>query len=304
MLFGFLAGTLCALISLGMPVEKVSAQNLKIKGSAIAGLTESCSKMKKDDEKLSQWGLCESIQEKLKKDLGCSGQMFFAKTNPNVATAKLNEWYVNEERLAACYAKANAALVKVSGDSCKSMQHGDGQPDGPEWEACEKLQTGLVTGFGCSARMFKATGTTAVWTQDQSVIDDCKGKGAEVGRTTIPKPDGSKSSAIATIATEKNFTGAAGEGEAGGASGGGQADCDSTTTSPLSWIICPIIDLGAGFADFVFKDIIRPMLEDVPVSTNEEDGTYQAWKNFRTIGNLVLIGTLLAVVYAQVRGDR
>lgn len=79
--------------------------------------------------------------------------------------------------------------------------------------------------------------------------------------------------------------------------------CD-TTGSPLSWIICPIIDLGAKFTDFVFNDIVRPFLEDVPISSNPDDPGYNAWKQFRLLGNIVLIGTMLAVVYAQARGDR
>lgn len=93
-----------------------------------------------------------------------------------------------------------------------------------------------------------------------------------------------------------------GAGAAGGGSGGD--DCDVKATSPLSWIICPVIDLGQNMTDFVFKKFIEPFMENVPVSTDPRDSTYKAWQQFRIIANVLLIGTMLAVVYAQLKGDR
>lgn len=81
-----------------------------------------------------------------------------------------------------------------------------------------------------------------------------------------------------------------------------QADCDATTGVVLSWIICPIIDLGANMSDTIFRDIIEPMLANVPVSTNPEDGSYKAWSSFRLIANILLVATLLAVVFSQAKG--
>lgn len=83
-----------------------------------------------------------------------------------------------------------------------------------------------------------------------------------------------------------------------------EEDACNATGSPMSWIICPIIDMGSKFTDFVFNDIVRPFLEDVPISSNPDDPSYNAWKQFRLIGNIVLIGSLMAVVYAQARGDK
>jgi len=80
--------------------------------------------------------------------------------------------------------------------------------------------------------------------------------------------------------------------------------CETSDSGPLGWILCPVINAGARFTEFVFKDFVQPFLEDVPVSTNPEDRSYNAWKNFRLLGNILLVGTMLAVVYAQVRGDR
>lgn len=91
---------------------------------------------------------------------------------------------------------------------------------------------------------------------------------------------------------------------AGGAGGSKTVDCDSAEGVPLSWIICPIIDAGAAFSDFAFNKIIRPLLEDVPVSTDNKDPSYIAWTSFRVIANVLLVAALLAVVYSQAKGGK
>lgn len=83
-----------------------------------------------------------------------------------------------------------------------------------------------------------------------------------------------------------------------------QPDCDVEFSSPLSWIICPVIDLGANLSDFVFRSIVSPLLKDIPISTDPNDPAFKAWQQFRILGNILLVGTLLAVVYAQARGPK
>ena len=90
-----------------------------------------------------------------------------------------------------------------------------------------------------------------------------------------------------------------------GTGGGNTADedsCDAKFSAPMTWIICPAIDMGIAMTDKVFSDFIKPLMEDVPVSSNPADGSYKAWQQFRLIGNIVLVGAMLAVVYAQVKG--
>lgn len=84
--------------------------------------------------------------------------------------------------------------------------------------------------------------------------------------------------------------------------GADEDNCESSGFS-LSWIICPVIEAGYSATDFLFNRLVRPLLEDVPVSTDPKDSTYIAWKSFRTLGNIVLVGTLVAVVYAQIKGS-
>lgn len=85
---------------------------------------------------------------------------------------------------------------------------------------------------------------------------------------------------------------------------GSLSDCDTELSSPLSWMMCPLIDLGTSLTDFVFKDIVKPLLSDIPVSPETDDPAYRAWQGFRFLANIMLIGTMLAIVYAQVRGDK
>ena len=81
-------------------------------------------------------------------------------------------------------------------------------------------------------------------------------------------------------------------------------DCDVKLTSILSWIICPVVELGTAFTDWVFTQFVRGLLEDVPIEASNDNGSYRAWKQFRLLGNVVLVGTLMAVVYSQARGGK
>ena len=79
-------------------------------------------------------------------------------------------------------------------------------------------------------------------------------------------------------------------------------DCDAKLNSILSWIACPLIDLGVGMADGVFENFVQPMLATIPVSTQSDSGSYRAWQQFRIIANVLLVGTLLMIVYSQAKG--
>ncbi len=81
-------------------------------------------------------------------------------------------------------------------------------------------------------------------------------------------------------------------------SGKDQADCDAAGSGfGLAWIACPVIDAGVGMTDWVFSNLIEPLLRDVPIST---DGAYyKAWQTFRIFGNIILVGALLLMVFAQ-----
>ena len=77
-----------------------------------------------------------------------------------------------------------------------------------------------------------------------------------------------------------------------------QVNCDANE-SPLSWIACPLIDAGAGMTDYIFNNFVQPLLENVPISADNRDGAFIAWQTFRVLGNAILVGALLIMVFAQ-----
>lgn len=78
----------------------------------------------------------------------------------------------------------------------------------------------------------------------------------------------------------------------------------NTSPSPISWIVCPVVELGANFVNDFFENFLRPLLEDVPVSLDPQEGSFKAWQSFRVLANIILVTAMLAIVYAQARGDK
>lgn len=101
---------------------------------------------------------------------------------------------------------------------------------------------------------------------------------------------------------QKAIANAGGSGEEGG--NNESPDCDAKLSSPLSWIVCPVVDMGTAFTDFVYTEFVQGLLEDVPIGTDPSNGGFLAWQQFRLLGNIILVGTLLAVVYSQARGGK
>lgn len=93
------------------------------------------------------------------------------------------------------------------------------------------------------------------------------------------------------------------EGAGGEGQGTEEIKCEASAPT-ISWFICPVIEFGANFTNWFFDSFLRPLLEDVPVSLNPEDGSFQAWQGFRLLANIMLVASMLAIVYAQARGDQ
>lgn len=71
----------------------------------------------------------------------------------------------------------------------------------------------------------------------------------------------------------------------------------------LGWAICAVVAAVGEFTDYVFSNIIQPMMEESPLSSESSDPFYKSWQSFRFIGNILLIGSMLAIVYSMARGD-
>ena len=90
--------------------------------------------------------------------------------------------------------------------------------------------------------------------------------------------------------------------------------CDASITSPLTWIICPVIDgLTAGegaIEQYVFSLLKTPVVSfggecgstDSAGSTVTKGCTFKVWSNFRIYGNVFLIIALLIAVIVEIVG--
>jgi hypothetical protein len=88
---------------------------------------------------------------------------------------------------------------------------------------------------------------------------------------------------------------------AGGSSNPTAPTCEDGK-SPLSWIFCALInDLSSG-VDWMYGNVIQPLLLINPVNltdNNPTDHTYQIWSNFRIYGDIFLVIALLVIVYSE-----
>ena len=93
-------------------------------------------------------------------------------------------------------------------------------------------------------------------------------------------------------------------------SGGGNTDgtaddtnatCEASGFS-LNWILCPVFNMFAETTDWLFKNLVSPLLYTSPVSTDPADPSFKAWSAFRVYGNIFLIIAMLVIVFGQTIG--
>lgn len=96
----------------------------------------------------------------------------------------------------------------------------------------------------------------------------------------------------------------AGPDSPGGADAAGDDETQSCSGEGLSlgWVLCPVVEVVSNFGQTVFQDYIQPMMEQNALSLKPDDPFYKSWQGFRFLGNVLLIGSLLAIVYSQTRG--
>ena len=74
----------------------------------------------------------------------------------------------------------------------------------------------------------------------------------------------------------------------------------------MAWVVCPFIE-AIGHGEELFINMINTQLKTKPVNLNSNTDpvavkTKAIWKNFRFIGNLVLVIAVLVIVYAEAVG--
>jgi hypothetical protein len=88
-------------------------------------------------------------------------------------------------------------------------------------------------------------------------------------------------------------------------SGTTEASCYDNAQS-LGWILCPIIDQLADAIQGIYEKYITPFLvldsELFDNTGGKVSGTYEAWKQFRDMGNLAFIILFIIVIFSQLTG--
>jgi hypothetical protein len=246
-------------------------------------ITSDCKDMNKNG---STWKTCEGYQADLFIAADCTLKMF---------EEKGGKWGPKTSAVEDCQKKINntAAVTKRNQDYLTFIKNNCTDVDDQAFGNCEVRQNNLKP-IGCSGTMFEKVDDSSFlernnWSYKQGAVDACQKIINDIGTTPATNPGDGRST-----------TG----GAPGSNSTTSNPDCDMTFNSPLSWIICPVVDLGANFTDWVYDNFVRGLLEEVPIKADAEDGGYRAWQQFRILGNVLLIASMLAIVYAQVRGDR
>ncbi len=267
-----IAGIMLLSLSFLVPPAAVNAGSPKLQ-SILDALTSECKEMNRNS---GTWKKCEGYQGQLNTYANCTDKMFAEGSNKkwNAKKTGIDDCQTKINNNTEVARRAQAHLDKIT-VNCNEVK-------GIEFKICESLQN-YLSPLGCSSTMFEEVGG-GKWSFKQADVDSCQ-KTIDSIKTSQPTKSGEGASATANDPSTK------------------EDPCRATGT-PLTWIICPMLELGMNMTDFVFKDLVQPLLSDVPVSTNSNDDSYKAWKQFRILGNIILIGTLLAVVYAQARSDQ
>lgn len=165
-------------------------------------------------------------------------------------------------------------------------EKGQSVPEGSD------IERGTVTAAGAAEACKDESNAT-----NKSACEDGF-KAAAEGKTNA-EACSSHQAQNAKKACEDGFTKGA---QASGTDANQSPDCDKSWSSPLSWIVCPLIEVGTTFTDFVFKNLVEPLLANNPIDSDPSSSTYKAWQGFRTIANIILVLAMLILVFAQTTG--
>lgn len=105
----------------------------------------------------------------------------------------------------------------------------------------------------------------------------------------------------AGISANAQDSGGAGGGVDGTGGGDQNVTCEQNG-NPLNWILCPVFNGVADFSDFLFRNMVEPLLRVSPVNTDPESGSFKVWSSFRLYGNIILVIGMLVIVFSQAIG--
>lgn len=76
----------------------------------------------------------------------------------------------------------------------------------------------------------------------------------------------------------------------------------SEATGKLGWLMCPVMEGIANTLSTIWNDYISPLLEIDPAIVGETSATFEAWKGFRAVANILFVIVLLIVIFSQLTG--
>src|SRR3990167_3630246 len=234
---------------------------------------------------------CSEWEERLDRELGCSGKMFYQ----HEADDGDKKWYTKQGEFKECYNRA-AAQIQLIEEKCKKVKN-----DTDLWnDKCEDNQDHLYEALGCNKNMFtdfKDNGTK-YWKPIAGSMQDCKNRLASVASLKLIKigADGKPSESDKPIGDPSVASSSSDPGEDGSKQ---EPSCDASFANPLSWILCPVMEMGAKITAGVFQYLVTPLLQGTPVGIDSNNDFYKVWQSFRLIANILLIGVLLILVLSQ-----
>lgn len=249
-------------------------------------------------------------QEVLSDSLSCSNTMFYQHDNPadpNDASVVNTLWYTKQGDYKDCYNKAQNMKNAMSDPDgiCHVTKDGSDNHD-----KCTSYQDHLYDALGCNNSMFQSytQGGDKYWKIKPDARDDCQHRIDAVGNIHIiiigsdgqPVPNGDPISSASVAATDPN--------DGGNGGGNGDLTCDTKFSSPLSWVICPTVDLmvtAISAVDNLITDQMSIPTESIfcnNTSGNDDScqAYYSAWSSFRNLalGFMVIAGLIIVISQA------
>lgn len=233
---------------------------------------------------------CPGMEDIMSDMLGCTGLYYTHDFHPDSKDngVKETKWYTKEGAYKDCYNRANAQFNKIKTD-CKNINRDAGSSS---WDTCETLQNQLHTAIGCSDTMYEDHGE--YWGPNPADLSACKDQLTRISHVQIVTFNNGKFGKSGHEIGDPSVKADDGSSQD---SGEGSPDCSADINSPLSWIICPLVDMSSAATDFFFQSLVKPLLDEVPVTTKRNDPGYKAWQGFRLIANIILVGAMLLLVY-------
>jgi hypothetical protein len=244
-------------------------------------------------------GGSDSWENTVSNNLGCSNSMFYTRefqTDPKDSSVTKTRWFTKLSDYKACYNKALAKynFIAKADSVCKTMREGY-----DNWDKCTTAARQLNLSLGCESDMFRPVGGGYLGPKT-GALRDCKRRIDAVGNVRIIVIRNGRKTRSDPIKSDSVRAEPGGGGGGGAGAAEDQDACEQGGFS-LTWIICPIIEAGQVFTNFVYGELIQPLLKNIPINTDTQNGGYKAWQGFRILANIMLVGAMLILVYGMIR---